>query len=308
MAANTTGSRTRRRRAPGNRLPRHRYRRDRGRRRRLRRPVPRGAGGPSSPWPPPHPARHRRRVPRRLRRAAATGRRGPRRRRPARSRDRPPRGQSSAGPGCRRPRRAGGRPATAGADRGGEGRPSATWRSRGRSWAGVARLAGSLTSRRARTGVRGPSRWGRRGWPLTIALVWNSPPPNGGWPSTANHRVAPSAHGSVAGLTGSASTCSGPCRRASRPPVGQGQPGSPWTRAMPKSASLVAPSSRTIVLGEVAVTIRPAWSAPQVPVARARPAAPGRRAMARTSSSRVGADTSSMTMKSRPVLFVWPFR
>ena len=88
--------------------------------------------------------------------------------------------------------------------------PEATWRSRGRSWDGVARLAGSLTSRRARTGARAPRRWGRRGWPLTIALrVWNSPPPKGGWPSTANHRVAPSAHRSVAGLTGSASTCSG---------------------------------------------------------------------------------------------------
>src|SRR5215213_6276282 len=88
--------------------------------------------------------------------------------------------------------------------------PAATWRSRGRTWAGVARAAGSLTSRRARTGARGPRRRAWRGRPLTIALrVWNSPPPKGGWPSTANHRVAPRAHRSVAGLTGSASTCSG---------------------------------------------------------------------------------------------------
>jgi hypothetical protein len=88
--------------------------------------------------------------------------------------------------------------------------PAATWRSRGRSCAGVARPAGSLASSRARTGARGPRRWGGRGCPATMAFrVWNSPPPKGGWPSTANQRVAPSAHRSVAGLTSWASTCSG---------------------------------------------------------------------------------------------------
>ena len=212
MAANTAGSRTRRRRARRRPAPPASAPAGPGAAAACAAPPPRGAGGRRRPGaaasgsapaacPPPPPASGRHRPPR----ASPAAR-------PARFRDRPPRGAPvlrrtwvpPAGSGRRR-----GRPAPP-APTAVAGRPEATWRSRGRSWAGVARLAGSLTSRRARTGVRGPSRWGRRGWPLTIALrVWNSPPPNGGWPSTANHRVAPSAHRSVAGLTGSASTCSG---------------------------------------------------------------------------------------------------
>src|SRR5215213_7732819 len=180
--------------------------------------------------------------------------------------------------------------------------PAATGTSMRRTSRAVGRRTGSLSRRASRTGPSGPA---RAGWPggsarmaARVAAGW--PRSNGAAPSTANHRVAPSAHRSAAGPAGRPVACSGATYGSdpntavgSRPPAGAPGPPVPaspflipatpspppgpaapatplrvrwvssWREAMPKSASLTRPSGATITLAGLTSwwTIPAAWAA-----------------------------------------------
>src|SRR6266540_3445608 len=178
-----------------------------------------------------------------------------------------------------------------------------------RSWyqtsADLGRWWDSLRSRRSTTGPSAPRRRACRGGSFTIAFRtsnWALLDLKGGSPSTAKYRVAPSAHRSVAGPTSSPLICSG-AMNAGEPtttPVTVSS-GSPVSEAVPKSVSLVVPSSRTsTLLGFTSRWTIPARCAASRVASSRRPTMAARRGssgpLAATNWSRVGASTSSMTM------------
>src|SRR6266536_1068300 len=178
-----------------------------------------------------------------------------------------------------------------------------------RSWyqtsADLGRWWDSLRSRRSTTGPSAPRRRACRGGSFTIAFRtsnWALLDLKGGSPSTAKYRVAPSAHRSVAGPTSSPLICSGAMYvgEPPSPPVTVSS-GSPVSEAVPKSVSLVVPSSRTsTLLGFTSRWTIPARCAASRVASSRRPTMAARRGssgpLAATNWSRVGASTSSMTM------------
>ena len=184
------------------------------------------------------------------------------------------------------------------------------------------RWAGSLASRASRAGSRGPARVGRPGgsWRMAPRVAAGLARSNGATPSTANHRVAPSAHRSAAGPACPPLACSGAtygsdpnaavtARPSPRPRIAPVAPVrvrwvSSWSEAMPKSASLTRPLGETMTLAGLTSwwTIPARWAASSAsrsssPIRAAAPCPTGPDRSTR--SRRVGASTSSMTRNRR---------